>query len=139
MEAAGSGILECRKSGLINYFATNHVITPLPDGTAKGTVYTLSGGAYGDPDVIKKNDPYEDIYVKTAQGLEVQAAGARPRQGPDDRRVHRRRLPHGRPPGSRQGRQPEAQGWQVDHAKAIAPTGYVRDPPVKTVRADTAP
>lgn len=68
MEAAGSGILECRKSGLINYFATNHVITPLPDGTAKGTVYTLSGGAYGDPDVIKKNDPYEDIYVKTPKG-----------------------------------------------------------------------
>src|SRR5881628_3390994 len=36
-EAAGSGPLECNKSGLISYMATNHMITPLPDGTAKGT------------------------------------------------------------------------------------------------------
>ena len=67
-EAAGSGPLECNKSGLISYMATNHMITPLPDGTAKGTVYTLAGGGGGNPDVMRKNDPYEDIYVKTPKG-----------------------------------------------------------------------
>jgi hypothetical protein len=67
-EAAGAGPLECKKSGLISYMATNHMITPLPDGTAKGIVYTLSGGGGGNPDVLKKNDPYEDIYVKTPKG-----------------------------------------------------------------------
>lgn len=67
-EVAGAGPLECNKTGLINYFTTNHVITPLPDGTARGVVYTLAGGANGNPDVIRKNDPYEDIYVKTAKG-----------------------------------------------------------------------
>ena len=54
--------IDARPGG--SWTATMH----LPDGTAKGTVYTLSGGAYGDPDVIKKNDPYEDIYVKTPKG-----------------------------------------------------------------------
>ena len=68
MEAAGSGILECNKSGLISYMATNHTVTPLPDGTVAGTVYTLAGGGGGNPDIMRKNDPYEDIYVKTAKG-----------------------------------------------------------------------
>jgi hypothetical protein len=67
-EAAGSGPLECNKAGLISYMATNHMITPLPDGTAKGIVYTLSGGGGGNPDVMRKNDPYEDVYVKTPKG-----------------------------------------------------------------------
>ena len=67
-EAAGSGPLECNKSGLLSYMSTNHMITPLPDGTAKGTVYRLAGGGGGNPDVMRKNDPYEDIYVKTPKG-----------------------------------------------------------------------
>jgi SnoaL-like domain len=68
MEAAGSGPLECNKSGLISYMTTNHMITPLPDGTAKGIVYTLASGGRGTPDVMHKNDPYMDLYVKTPKG-----------------------------------------------------------------------
>jgi hypothetical protein len=68
MEAAGSGPLECNKSGLVSYMATNHMVTVSPDGTVRGTVYTLSGGGGGNPDVMRKNDPYEDVYVKTPKG-----------------------------------------------------------------------
>jgi hypothetical protein len=33
--------------------------------------YLLSGGGAGNPDVLQRNDPYEDIYVKTAKGWRI--------------------------------------------------------------------
>jgi hypothetical protein len=69
-EAAGGGPLDCKKSGVINHFIVNHVIQPSPEG-ATGRSYLLSGGGAGNPDVIQKNDPYEDTYVKTPTGWRI--------------------------------------------------------------------
>ena len=97
--------------------ATNHMITVLPDGTVKGTVYTLAGGGGRNPDVMRKNDPYEDNLREDAKGLEVQAAGARPRQEPAGQLVHGRRLSDGRSARTRQGRQPTVEGPLTETAR----------------------
>jgi SnoaL-like protein len=69
-EAAGGGSLGCKKSGIITHFIVNHAITPSPEG-ATGKSYLLSGGGAGNPDVVQKNDYYEDVYVKTPDGWRI--------------------------------------------------------------------
>ncbi len=69
-EAAGGGPLGCKKTGEITHFIVNHRITPSAEG-AVGLSYLLSGGGGGNSDIIQKNDPYEDIYVKTPKGWRI--------------------------------------------------------------------
>jgi hypothetical protein len=70
-EAAGGGALECKKSGVMNHFLTNHTITPSPEG-ATGKVYLLWGRDDEHPNVVQnriyKGDWYRDVYVKTRNG-----------------------------------------------------------------------
>ncbi len=68
-EAAGGGPQGCpstrRRS--LTHIAVNHVITPTAEG-ATGRVFLISGGGYGDPDILQRSDIYEDVYVKTPNG-----------------------------------------------------------------------
>jgi hypothetical protein len=69
-EAAGGGPIGCKKSGTITHFIVNHRITPAAGG-ASGVSYLLSGGGGGNPDIVQKNDIYEDTYVKTPNGWRI--------------------------------------------------------------------
>jgi hypothetical protein len=69
-EAAGGGALDCTKTGVINHFLVNHVITPSPEG-ATGRAYLLWGRGSNPEvvqDVIHKGDWYDDLYAKTRKG-----------------------------------------------------------------------
>src|SRR5882724_1154331 len=68
-EAAGGGVLGCeaKKRPSLSHIAVNHVITPTVEGAA-GTVFLVSGGGNGDPDVLQRSDVYDDVYVKTSAG-----------------------------------------------------------------------
>jgi hypothetical protein len=68
-EAAGGGILGCegKKKPSLSHIAVNHLITPTAEG-ASGTVFLISGGGNGDPDVLQRSDVYEDKYVRTPAG-----------------------------------------------------------------------
>jgi hypothetical protein len=68
-EAAGGGVLGCKGKSRrsLSHIAVNHVITPTAEG-AVGSVFLISGGGSGDPDIIQRSDIYEDVYVKAPNG-----------------------------------------------------------------------
>ena len=69
--ASGGGARNCENVRWIQqgvrHIYVNHIITPTADG-ATGTVDMLMIGLDGDPNKIRHDGYYEDVYVKTPQG-----------------------------------------------------------------------